>query len=55
VAPPDHQLTYRLIKTEAKLLKVIFEINGYRHIESSQNITVTWSAITPPLSMYDNL
>ena len=34
-APPDHQLTYRMIKTEAKLLKVIFEINGFRHLDSS--------------------
>ncbi len=31
ISPSDTQLTYRLIKTEAKLLKVLFEINGFRH------------------------
>ena len=51
----DYQMTYRLVKTDAKLLKVLFEYNGFRQTESSNNWNLLWSSVSPPLGVYDSL
>ena len=51
----DYQLNYRMVKTDAKLLKVLFEYNGFRATESSNTWNILWSSVSPPLAVYDSM
>ena len=51
----DYSMTYRLVKSDAKLLKVLFEYNGFRYTESSNHWNVLWSSVSPPMGVYDGM
>ncbi len=48
-------LTYRLVKTDAKLLKVLLEYNGFRQTENTLVWNILWSSVSPALQSYDTL
>lgn len=52
---PNLDLNYRLIKTDARLLRVLFEYNGFRQTDNALLWNLQWSSVSPPINSYDTL